>query len=851
MNQLQLVGALGLLSAALGAVGFLVVRRNKSLAMARKRLDWGDARGAARLFEKAGDKIGAARAHARAGDLHAAIPLFLKARRVDEALESMRGQKGPEVRQALATLQAAGALDESSRMRTAAEIARLAGLHDAAAELLEKTGESDTARLSWMEEGRNLLARGRLAEAAQIFERCGEPGQAGAALLEAARRAPAGEPKASMARQAAEYLRRAGERLGAAEALALGGDLEAGVQVLVEDGKRHEAAQLLHFNAQHVRAAEIFAELEDFRSEARAWSHAGEAHRAAQALERAGDTIGAARLLLEVQAFHEAAQVHLRAGSPAAAAEILLSAGDLGGAVQALEQAGDIDGAVEMLCKAGKQGEAAQLLRARGEHQRATQLLADSGDLLQRAQLLEGRGDAIGAAQAYLDFGQPDPAYECLVTLSDPPPLARFLLARAAMGISRHDEAAQHFAALLDAQPQGVTREDILYGLARAFEAADRLMEAVATLDELVGAAPSYRDASFRLKLLRARLTEQQQPLKTLPPSEMQRLHSEIAPLKAQSGSGPQHLPPEWAGGALRSPAEDLSDWASSAMAPVPAIDRPRYDTVRRRGVPSRYAVEVEIGRGGMGVVYRALDANLGRLVAIKVLEGAASADPKMREYFLREARAIAQLVHPNIVTLFDAGLEGDSPYLVMELVEGEDLRSRLTKPIALPELLVLLAGVASGLDYAHGRKIVHRDVKPENVLVSREGVGKLMDFGVAYVARENQNQGGRQATIIGTPAYMAPEQIKGEGLGGHTDVYALGVMLYECLAGKPPFAPEGALYHHVNSPVPDPRTLRPDIPAALAELALRCLAKSPADRPPSARAVADALEKFSREQAA
>ncbi|MFN7134201.1 MAG: serine/threonine-protein kinase, partial [Myxococcales bacterium] len=243
-----------------------------------------------------------------------------------------------------------------------------------------------------------------------------------------------------------------------------------------------------------------------------------------------------------------------------------------------------------------------------------------------------------------------------------------------------------------------------------------------------------------------------------------------------------------------------------------------------------RYAVESELGRGGMGVVYRALDANLGRQVALKVLEGAAGANPKLREYFLREARAIAQLVHPNIVTLFDAGLEGNSPYLVMELVDGEDLRTRLARPITLHELLTLLCGIARALEYAHGRRIVHRDVKPENILVSRDGTGKLMDFGVAYLGNERRD--GRHATIIGTPAYMAPEQIKGEGLGGHTDVYALGVVMFECLTGQPPFAPDGALYHHVNTAPPDPRTLRSDIPPALAELVLQCLEKDPARRP-------------------
>jgi serine/threonine protein kinase len=367
---------------------------------------------------------------------------------------------------------------------------------------------------------------------------------------------------------------------------------------------------------------------------------------------------------------------------------------------------------------------------------------------------------------------------------------------------------------------------DVLYGLGRCFEAMGRVREALATFEELLAEDAAYRDAAFRVKLLQARLSAGgDAPI----------------PLMQESGAGPMPpnvtptpmatLPPEWGGSPQ--PASPPPSAAAAAMA--------RQDTAERKGVPSRYVVEKELGRGAMGVVYRALDSQLGRTVAIKVLDKSAGADPRLREYFLREARAVAQLIHPNIVTLFDAGLEGSAPYLVMELVEGDDLRTRLQQgPLPVREAVLLCSGVASALDAAHNRKIIHRDVKPENILIAPDGGAKLMDFGVAHVVAEGA--GDRRATIIGTPVYMAPEQIKGEAIGGFTDTYALGVVLFECLTGVPPFDPNGALYHHVNSPPPDPRHLRPEMPAPLVEAVMRCLAKSPQARYPSAKALSEAL---------
>ena len=212
------------------------------------------------------------------------------------------------------------------------------------------------------------------------------------------------------------------------------------------------------------------------------------------------------------------------------------------------------------------------------------------------------------------------------------------------------------------------------------------------------------------------------------------------------------------------------------------------------------YHLEQVIGRGGMGVVYRALDTRLDRHVAVKLLP-AGQADAQATERFVREARTASGLNHPHILTVLDAGTEGDCPYLVMELVEGGTLREwSNTSHRGWRDVVELLVGVADGLASAHASGIVHRDIKPENVLVTTSGYAKLSDFGLAKLV-EAADAGDstravaagltRRGTIVGSFAYMSPEQANGRPLDARTDVFSLGIVLYELLAHRHPF--EGA----------------------------------------------------------
>jgi tetratricopeptide (TPR) repeat protein len=257
-----------------------------------------------------------------------------------------------------------------------------------------------------------------------------------------------------------------------------------------------------------------------------------------------------------------------------------------------------------------------------------------------------------------------------------------------------------------------------------------------------------------------------------------------------------------------------------------------------------RYDVLAELGRGGMGVVYKARDRRLGRVVALKRLPENLKDHPRAVELFLREARSAAVLNHPNIVTVHDVDQDDTGFFLTMELLEGQTLAEivRARGRVASIDTARLGVQVAAGLQYAHERRIVHRDIKTANLFFTRERVVKIMDFGLAKMLEEVR----KGSTVIGgTPYYMAPEQSAGEGVDPRADLYAFGVTLFELLVGSVPFAEGDVAYHHRHTPAPDPRGRAAGVPDALAELVLQMMAKSAGGRPASAAEVGARLQRI------
>jgi hypothetical protein len=265
-----------------------------------------------------------------------------------------------------------------------------------------------------------------------------------------------------------------------------------------------------------------------------------------------------------------------------------------------------------------------------------------------------------------------------------------------------------------------------------------------------------------------------------------------------------------------------------------------------QEAVAGRYTLERELGRGGMGVVFLARDSALDRPVALKLLPPYLAAQPELRQRFVQEARVVARLSHPNIVTVYAAEQLGDLVYFAMAYIRGETLTQRVERagPIPPAQATRMLQELAWGLGYAHANGVVHRDVKPDNILIEQaSGRAMLADFGVAYAADASRQTSAGQ--LIGTPHYVSPEQAYGNVLDGRSDLYSLGASAFFALTGRTLFdapSPYAVITKHLNEAPPSLATVRPDLPRQLAMAVDRCLAKDPEQRFPSGEALAEAL---------
>lgn len=249
-----------------------------------------------------------------------------------------------------------------------------------------------------------------------------------------------------------------------------------------------------------------------------------------------------------------------------------------------------------------------------------------------------------------------------------------------------------------------------------------------------------------------------------------------------------------------------------------------------------RYEVLGEIGQGAMGVVYKARDPLIDRVVAIKTINLSLAMDEK-EEYegrFYQEAKAAGRLNHPNIVTIYDVGKSGDVAYIAMELLEGRELRDIMNEGALLPvdQVLNIVAQVAQGLAYAHEHEIVHRDVKPSNIMVIRDGHVKITDFGIARMASSSVRT--QTGMVLGSPKYMSPEQVMGKAIDQRSDIFSLGVMLYEMLTGQAPFDGENVnaiMYQTLNAVPAPPNMINPAIPEMVNFIVAKALAKGVEDR--------------------
>jgi eukaryotic-like serine/threonine-protein kinase len=260
-----------------------------------------------------------------------------------------------------------------------------------------------------------------------------------------------------------------------------------------------------------------------------------------------------------------------------------------------------------------------------------------------------------------------------------------------------------------------------------------------------------------------------------------------------------------------------------------------------------RYQVEKELGRGSMGMVYQAYDPQIDRRVALKVLRPDLVTSEGFAQRFLKEARAIGRLSHPNIVVVHDVGSDQGTIYIAMELLTGEPFHEVMrNKEFSDKEIILLGSQAARVLDYAHQHGIVHRDIKPSNIMFSADGQIKITDFGIAHIEDPSAPQQTRAGEVLGTPAYMSPEQVLGKPVDGRSDIYSLGVILYELSTGVRPFRGENlaAVFMAVTQQTPpEPAKMKPKVSPELSGIIMKCLNKAPEERFQSGKELAAALE--------
>jgi tetratricopeptide (TPR) repeat protein len=666
------------------------------------------------------------------------------------------------------------------------------------AELYRKAGRPDTAgrifadQEDWARAAAAYVEAGNLSVAAEMFEKAGEHRQAADcyARSELARPAAAAYARCGEWRRAAECLEEVvreglsgvghGDPQRRAEMRKL---VLRAAEFFQKAGADARAEAILALGGCAVAAAEIALRGGRLERAAELFLEGHDAPRAAEVLERLGRTQEAARVLAEYHRDRgdeaEAARCFEAAGDPLAAGDLyrVLERCDLAGACY--ERHGDFLQAAEMFRVAGDRERAAACYERAGRFREAAELLAEAGQREREAELLSRAGEWLRAGELLLERGDPDGALRVLQQI----PAGHADFARAAALVGEVFRArGQHSLAVKQLEQalagRALDRETVgaWHALATACEAAGETARAREVYERIL--TFDYHHAGVAERLAKLRETS--------------------APATAQG-----------------TPAE------------TPSASAPR----------GRYRILGKLGRGGMGIVYKAEDTVLDRTVAFKVLPQALKENPQALKNFLREARHAAQLNHPNIVTVYDAGEQAGVTYIAMEFVDGSTLKEIVKSrgAIAPGGVVNVLAQMCEGLAYAHEKQIVHRDVKTANTMWTRDRKAKIMDFGLARALEELRKE---TTMVSGTPYYMSPEQTLGRTVDQRSDVYSLGVTIFELLTGELPFRDGNLPYHHVHTPAPDPRERRPGIPEPLARIVLRCLQKDPDARYPSTREI-------------
>ncbi len=630
------------------------------------------------------------------------------------------------------------------------------------------------------EAARLLVQAGALTEAASIFERVGHFLKAAEVCAQSGDNKRAGENyrchledrfgNLLTTRSPADHAEFTRYCRLAGECFERAGLLEQAAEVLERGEEWEEAAALYVKLNRHVKAADLY-------------QRAGAMDQAANVFAQAGDRVRAAQMrgeyLYKQDQKNEAAVQFLLGGDPLRAAEVYEEAGNYLDAARCYEHCGAHRQAAEAYQRMEQFDRAAEMYGRCQEYEKAARLYEKIEDFQQAVRMYAEAGRFYQAAKLARKVGFSDQAIDYLQKVTDSSPDYQAALVDLADSFIEQDMpgvAVEKLKRALGDKSVSSETLDIFYTLAEAHDKMGDPQSAATILKKIVAEDYNYGDAVSRLQELEKRLVDV--------PTEVI-----IADKKTDN--------------------KDLADG-------------------------DRYELQKKLGVGGMGVVYRAHDLVLDRVVAYKVLMEQFTDVEDVRSRFIREAKSAAKLNHPNIVAVYDVQEEGGRLSIVMEYVPGKSFFELLQKEerLSVQATLHFMVGVLKALKHAHSQGVVHRDIKPSNVMLRKDRTVKIMDFGLAKVLKQAKQMGSERAS--GTPLYMSPEQILGEALDFRTDIYAFGGTVYHLLAGEPLFIDGEVLYHHVHSAPRPLREVRGDVPKVMDELVMACLSKSPDERPRS-----------------
>ena len=761
-------------------LGLVSIRSSKDvrpdLAAARQATAAGDHVRAGDLYLKIGD-VGKAKGSFRKGKaLPRVAALELRAGRAAEAASLYEEAGPPFALEASRAWQAAGNAAAASRCLEAAVVeARASSRWDRLAEAGELASDPRTVEEAYR----------RLAEV----------------------QAP-GPGRLSLYRRSAEAAAAWGNPLGAAEAYRLANEPEQAGAYYETAGRPAEACREFERAGDLARAAVAAAAAGNERAahefRARDAEGRGEAGRAAEEWIAAGVLDRAAALFERAGMPGKAAAAFRDAGKHERAAPLFQKSGDLEGAAAAWEAAGQAERAAQLYRDVGRLDRAAALFLAAGRIVEAAAALEQSGAFLEAIPLYVRAGRKLDAARCALRSGHRDQAWENLMSVPrNAPGVPEFFLELAEAHL-RAGEATDAVHVLREIL--GMTRvvkESLAHheALARALEASGDAAGAADRLGRIAAFDPAYERAADRRAalLLQSQMTVRPEPAVEAPP---------MGGTKSPFGGtrAPFSLTPP-----LQTTSSPLLTLQASMLTPgaMPAGSVNASGSLAIMGDPAvRYELLGELGRGGMGVVHKALDRKLDRFVALKILPSSLWGDDVAMRYFEREAKAIANLDHPNVVQLYDYGLGFGSAYLAMEYLDGPNLQKLLkTDPDRVrANWREYFVQAARGIAAAHAKGILHRDLKPANLMLDRHGTLRILDFGLARPVGDS----GMTSQLIGTPAFLPPEVLRGESPSPASDVYSLGATFYTLATGRWPYVGDDVLVARLERDPDDPHPYAP-----------------------------------------